>query len=45
VLVRRKDGKEEKGKLLGDTWQLIGDATKFNRYVEEEIFKHLKNVK
>lgn len=45
VLVRRQDGKDEKWKLLGETWQLVGDATKFNRYVEEEVAKYLKRVK
>ena len=28
VLVRSKDSKDEKWKLLGETWQLVGDETK-----------------
>ena len=45
VLVRRKDGKDEQWKLLGETWQRVEDATKFNRYVEEEMSKALQNAK
>jgi hypothetical protein len=41
VLVRRKEGKDEKSKLLGETWQLVEDATKFNRYVQDEVEKLL----
>jgi hypothetical protein len=36
VIVRRKDGKDDKWRLLGDTWKLVEDAKKFDRYVEEE---------
>lgn len=39
VIVRRKDGKDDKWKLLGDTWKLVEDTAKFNRYVEEETKK------
>ena len=45
VLVRRQAGKDEKWKLLGETWQLVEDAAKFNRYVEEEMSKALQNAK
>ena len=37
VLVRQKDGKEETWKLLGETWQLVHDPEKLNRYVESEV--------
>lgn len=45
VLVRRKDGKDVKWKLLGETWQVVEDATKFNRYVEGEVDKLLRDDK
>jgi hypothetical protein len=42
VLVRQNDGKDEKWKLLGDTWQLVhGDPAKFNSYVEAEVKKFM----
>lgn len=37
VLVRQKDGKDEKSKLLGETWQLVHDPIKLNSYVEAEV--------
>ena len=37
VIVRRKDGKDDKWKLLGDTWKLVEDAKKFDRYVKDEV--------
>ena len=43
VVARRETGKEEKWKLLGETWQLIEDTNKFNQYVENEVEKFLKN--
>lgn len=45
VLVRRQAGKDEKWKLLGETWQLIEDTTKFNHYVEDEVDKFLRDMK
>jgi hypothetical protein len=39
VIVRRKDGKDDKWKLLGDTWKLFEDASKFDPYIETEIKK------
>jgi hypothetical protein len=43
VLVRQKDGRDEKWTLLGDTWQLIhGDPAKFNRHVETEVGNFLR---
>lgn len=41
VVVQRKGGKDGKWKLLGETWQLVDDAKKFNRYVEVEVGKLL----
>ena len=45
VLVRRQAGKDEKWKLLGETWQLVEDATKFNRYVEDAVSELLSAAK
>jgi len=45
VLVRQKNGKDAKGKLLGDTWKLVEDPEKFNRYVEDEVEQFLRNEK
>jgi hypothetical protein len=45
VLVRQKDGKDEKWTLLGDTWQLIGEPVKFNNYIETEVNKFLRDQK
>lgn len=43
VLVRRDNGKDAKGTLLGKTWDLIGDEAKFNRYIETEVTKSLRS--
>ena len=45
VLVRRQAGKDEKWKLLGETWQLVEDATKFNRYVTDAVSELLPTAK
>ena len=45
VLVRQKDGKDEKWTLLGDTWQLVHDPVKFNSYIETEVNKFLRDQK
>jgi hypothetical protein len=45
VIVRRKDGKDQKWKLLGETWQLIEDSGKFDKYVEDEVDKYLRDIK
>jgi hypothetical protein len=42
VLVRRDNGKDAKGTLLGKTWDLIGDEAEFNRYIEAEVAKCLR---
>jgi thioredoxin 1 len=44
VVARRETGKEEKWKLLGETWQLIEDTNKFNQYVGNEVESFLKNA-
>jgi hypothetical protein len=43
VVVRQKDGSDEKVTLLGDTWELVGDEAKFNRYIETEVSKILRH--
>ena len=45
VLVRQKDGKDEKWTLLGNTWQLVEDPVKFNNYIETEVNKFLSDRK
>jgi hypothetical protein len=45
VLVRQKDGKDEKWTLLGDTWQLVENPVKFNVYIETEVNKFLSDQK
>lgn len=45
VLVWRLDGRDKKWKLLGDTWELIEDPEKFDRYVETETNKLLREAK
>jgi hypothetical protein len=45
VLVRQKDGKDEKCTLLGDTWQLVEDSVKFNKYIETEVNRFLNGQK
>jgi hypothetical protein len=42
VLVRQKDGKDEKWKLLGETWQRVTDPIKLQQYVETEVSKYLR---
>ncbi len=45
VLVRQKDGKDDKRTLLGDTWQLVEDPLKFNKNIETEVNKFLNDRK
>jgi len=42
VLVRQKDGQDGRWELLGETWQLVQEPVKFNRYVESEVKKFLQ---
>lgn len=42
VLVRQKNSKDEKWTLLDDTWQLVHDPVRFNRYIETEVNKYLR---
>ena len=41
VVVRQKASKDEKWKLLGETWEHIENPVKFNGYVEGEMEKFL----
>jgi len=43
VLVRQKDGKDEKWRLLNETWQLVEEPVKFNDYVETEMRNFLSS--
>lgn len=42
VVVRREAGKDANWRLLGNTWQLVEDTAKFNRYIGDEIAEFLK---
>jgi thioredoxin 1 len=43
VVARLETGKEEKWKLLGETWQLVEDTNKFNQYVGNEVERFLND--
>lgn len=45
VVVRQKGGKDEKWKLLSETWEHVENPLKFNEYVEGEVEKILRDVK
>ena len=45
VLVRRQAGTDEKWTLLGETWQLVEDTAKFNRYVTDAVSELLPTAK
>ncbi|MCX6902971.1 MAG: nitrophenyl compound nitroreductase subunit ArsF family protein [Verrucomicrobia bacterium] len=45
VVVRQKGGKDEKWKLLGETWDLIANPFKLNEYVEREVGKIVRDLK
>ena len=45
VLVRRSGGKDEKWKLLGQTWEFVQIPPKLDQYIEEEMTKFLDEVK
>lgn len=41
VLVSQQEGKPPRWKLLGDTWQLVGEPSKLSDYVATEVRKFL----
>ena len=43
MVARIETGKEEKWKLLGETWQLVEDTNKFNQYVGNEVERFLND--
>ncbi len=45
VLARQKDGKDDKSKMLGETWQLAHDPVMLHSYVETEVRKFLDGQK
>ena len=45
VVVRRKGGKDEKWKLLGETWERVENPVKFNEYVEGEVEQFLRSAR
>jgi len=45
VVVRQKGGKDEKWGLLDKTWELVDNSIKFNKYLEGEVEKLLRDVR
>ena len=45
VVVRQKEGRDEKWKLLDKTWKLVEDPIGFNKYIESETSKLLNAAK
>ncbi len=45
VLVRQTAGKDEKWKLLAETWEHVENPIKFSEYVEGEVEKFLSEAK
>ncbi len=45
VVARLKDGKDTKWKLLDETWLHASNPMKFDKYVETEVDKFLRNAK
>jgi len=39
VIVRQMAGKDVKWKLLGDTWKLVDEPEKFDKYIADEVTK------
>jgi len=44
VLVRFDKGKQAEYKVLNDTWDLVGDKSALQRYVEHEVQLYLKRL-
>ena len=44
VLVRFEKGKQTEYKVLNDTWELVGDKTAMQAYVEREVRDYLKRL-
>ena len=44
VLVLYKGGQQKEHKVLNDTWELAGDKTAMQRYVEKEVRQYLRNL-
>ena len=44
VLVLVKGGREREYKVLNDTWELVGDKKRMQRYVEEEVRTYLRKL-
>jgi hypothetical protein len=45
LVVRQKGGKDEKWKLLDETWEHAGNPFKLNEYVEGEVEKVMEEAK
>jgi hypothetical protein len=44
VLVLEQGGKEKEFKVLNDTWELVGDKAKMQKYVEKEVRDYLRKA-
>jgi hypothetical protein len=44
VLVRFDKGKQTEYKVLNDTWELVGDKSAMQAYVEREVRDYLKRL-
>ncbi len=44
VLVLYKGGQQKEYKVLNDTWELVGDKTAMQGYVEKEVRDHLRKL-
>jgi hypothetical protein len=44
VLVRFEKGREAEHKVLNETWELVGDKSAMQGYVEREVRDYLKRL-
>jgi hypothetical protein len=44
VLVLHKGGQQKEYKVLNDTWELVGDKTAMQAYVEKEVRNYLRKL-
>lgn len=44
VLVLNKGGQQKEYKVLNDTWELVGDKTAMQGYVEKEVREYLRKL-
>ena len=44
VLVRTQNGQQKEYKVLNDTWELVGDKSAMQNYVEKEVRGFLRKL-